>query len=486
MQPPAQQQEKLKKAPHLTLLDAPRWIASAHVVGYHYYEGSCSYFYSGGVWTQFFFMLGGFLLAYSEMTRPVAKRSAMTVAQYVRKRLITIYPLYAFALMLVLFTMAPRSSFNWVTLPLHLMLLQAILPIFKKYEDGGMEFTSWEFNPVCWFLSALMVYWVLLRPLSRFCERLSLRVCYACLVALWLWSLVPTAAYVLTESKDWHMIVVNLVKANPAGFVHVFTSGVVAARIFVLTGLRDPSTGAPPAADFKQLTAATEGIPLMFRCGCSIGYLLWAVIAIVLVLNPKNQTYYIFFHTGGAIPSMALVLLGSAVGVDPIARFVFQCRVFKVLARLSYSQYVLQIPVAMFLSFYLVPENHKAQQRLPVSPQTPIFLIVYPFALLSAAYLAERFIGRPYAEWQRAQEATSSSSGKAQQTVANKTTSSISATNAAKLGDVQQRVCVDSSDVSIAESSSTCSGLDDICSISESEASFVDRPAPSQRAGEIV
>merc|ERR1719384_3119858 len=125
-----------KKAPHLTLLDAPRWIASAHVVGYHYYEGSIAYFHSGGVWTQFFFVLGGFLLAYSEMTRPVAKRQAMTTWQYVRKRLITIYPLYTFSLLLILFTMVPRTTFNWVTLPLHFMLLQAILPISWKYENG--------------------------------------------------------------------------------------------------------------------------------------------------------------------------------------------------------------------------------------------------------------------------------------------------------------------------------------------------------------
>jgi len=397
-------QDGQKKSLHLTLLDAPRWIASAHVVGYHYYEDTIKYFYSGGVWTQFFFLLGGFLLAYSEMTRPVAKRPAMTTWQYVRKRLITIYPLYVFSLLLMLFTMAPRTTFNWVTLPLHFMLLQAILPISWKNENGVREFTSWEYNPVCWFLSALMVYWILLRPLSRCCEKLSLRACYGCLVVLWLWSLVPTAAFVVTEPMEWHSIVMNLVKANPLGFIHVFVSGIVTARVFVLTCLHDAATGAPPTASFKQLMAATDGAPLLFRWGCSVGYSLWAIIAIILVLSPQNETYYIFFHTGGALPSMVLVLLGSAVGVDPIARIVFQCRVFKVLAQLSYAQYVLQIPVAVFLSFYLVPESSMARQHIPSSPQKPVFLMVYPVVLLCAAYLAERFISRPYVEWQRAQE----------------------------------------------------------------------------------
>jgi len=180
----------------------------------------------------------------------------------------------------------------------------------------------------------------------------------------------------------------------------------VTARIFVLAALRDASTEERPTPSFERLILAQEGVPLLLRWGCCAGYLLWfAMAAAVKVLSPGAPNfYYIFFHNGGAVPSMALVLLGSATGVDPIAKVVFQSKAFKVLARVSYSQYLLQIPVAIFLAYYLCPGDAKAQQRLPSSPQEPAFLASFPFVLLGAAYLAERFIGRPFTEWQRARE----------------------------------------------------------------------------------
>jgi len=393
-------------APRLVALDAPRWIASAHVVGFHFYHHTIDYFRMGGMWTQFFFILSGFLLAYAEMARPPQKRVTLSMWQYVRKRLISIYPLYVFCLLMVICNLPDRPWFDFaVVLPLQLTLTQSILPVCYPRAEGGWVVAAWGYNPACWFLSCLLVYWLLLRPLSRFFARASLRSCCAWLVGLWLWSVVPGTIW--TFAPEPKVFVDQMVRAGPLGFLHVFVAGVVTARVFVLTALRDAATGGRLTADFESLAFDAEGAPLVFRYGCCIGYMLWAAFAATFLslssadINNEDGPYVVF-HNGGILPILILVLLGGALGTDPLAKHVFQTRIFKVLGQISYPQYLLQVPVQTFLSYYLLPNNPKAQARAIDGPTEPIFLVVFPFALLASAWAAERWIVRPYTAWQRA------------------------------------------------------------------------------------
>merc|ERR1712054_423614 len=63
--------------PRFDALEATRWIASCHIVAYHFYGQQlqlAGFLMFGGHWVQYFFMLSGFLLAYSEMTKPLKRR----------------------------------------------------------------------------------------------------------------------------------------------------------------------------------------------------------------------------------------------------------------------------------------------------------------------------------------------------------------------------------------------------------------------------
>jgi len=89
--------------PQLDTLDAIRWIASIQIVLSHFYFGAntktfdLGYFsYQGKNWTQMFFILSGFILGYVEMARPTARDPKLSQLQYLRKRLITVYPVYFF------------------------------------------------------------------------------------------------------------------------------------------------------------------------------------------------------------------------------------------------------------------------------------------------------------------------------------------------------------------------------------------------------
>merc|ERR1712187_494546 len=87
---------------------------------------------------------------------------------------------------------------------------------------------------------------------------------------------------------------------------------------------------------------------------------------------------------------MLLVILGGALGIDPIAKFIFQSQAFLMLGRISYAQYLSQYLVMRFLSQYMADEKPR--------------LCIFPFALLTVAYLIERYITRVYTDFQRTRQ----------------------------------------------------------------------------------
>merc|ERR1712187_512185 len=116
------------------------------IICFHFYHPSNnsvfelgSFAENGALWTQFFFVLSGFVLSYVEMARPPHKVAKLSALQYLWKRLTTIYPTYLFVLVLTLCTMQPRSDFEWAILPLHAVLLQAWIPILSDTNQCAAQ-----------------------------------------------------------------------------------------------------------------------------------------------------------------------------------------------------------------------------------------------------------------------------------------------------------------------------------------------------------
>merc|ERR1719356_633666 len=102
-------------------------------------------------WTQLFFLLSGFVLAYAELAKPARKGGWIKgLLRYVRRRLTVIYPAFFMAL--------------------HVFLLQSWLPLCQE-EKGSVSCSPWLYNGEAWFLSVLIVYWFALRPLAEFFRR---------------------------------------------------------------------------------------------------------------------------------------------------------------------------------------------------------------------------------------------------------------------------------------------------------------------------
>jgi peptidoglycan/LPS O-acetylase OafA/YrhL len=175
------------------------------------------------------------------------------------------------------------------------------------------------------------------------------------------------------------------------GYIHVFSAGVVSARIFMLTCMRDSETAGRPTASTQKLALASKGAPVFFAYGCVLGYGLYTVLVLLLDMS-QGDDWYVFFHNGGLLPIMILIIIGGALGLDPLARYVFQSQLFLLLGRISYAQYLAQ---------YLVFKTSLLGRIEDLTTRQ----IVFPCVLLPFAYFIERFVARIYTEWQRARQA---------------------------------------------------------------------------------
>ncbi|CAE8635125.1 unnamed protein product [Polarella glacialis] len=177
-------------------LGLARFFASCHiVVGHGYAMGvtpSIWFFGWGFTWVPWFFMLSGFVLFSAHLKNP--KEESMI--QYVMRRSVTIYPLYAVSLIpsFIIAKYLGNLQADWGTLVAQCFLMQAWWP---GWTESALQMH-------CWFLSCMVVYWFFFKPLEYCFKNLSLlRTCMlmAFLFFLpWLLIMVPAIAQ---QPLDW-------------------------------------------------------------------------------------------------------------------------------------------------------------------------------------------------------------------------------------------------------------------------------------------
>eukprot|EP00913_Durusdinium_trenchii_P004461 g4140.t1 len=273
----------------------------------------------GYTWVPWFFMLSGFILCAAEMNKPRQEGPV----EYVARRLVTIYPVYAFGLLLsaCLTSAGPPC---WV-LVLQAWLLQAWVPTI----------TEWGLQMQCWFLSCLVVYWAMFpflfgslgqQQVRLMVHRMTMpqailgMVLAVCVPILYL--LIPDLFYGNASWYEYHSwglmrnfedSLVVMLKFHPMCYVHVFLLGMLLARFRIL--LHD-------IAGFKEL-------PVIMDFLAPVGYLgLLLVFNVPMAAPPYAKLSARIF---ALLPLQAAVVLGLA-GVEGL-REPFLARFF---ARLNF------------------------------------------------------------------------------------------------------------------------------------------------------
>jgi len=332
---PGKKKPPMKKAEHMTALSVVRFLASMHiVVGHLTAAGKLrgTYLASWGfTWVPFFFVLSGFVLTYARLAsgKPSAVDMPLTI---VWKRTAGIYPMYAATLCM---TAAVRMSLGRALPSVLTLLSQTVLmQSFSPYLATGSMAMH------CWFLSCLLVYWVLFRWLYLGVLRLNLAgtvsVLVACITLPWLTLAVPAA---VGSSADWYLGYRDVIddpksfwfiflKFNPLCYLHVFIFGMVLAK------LRQFLKGTRAGIIAFEGEACVTG---------ALGYL--GLLWVFLHREIRPDGALLSARLSVLLPLQGMILLGFSGNRSYLSR-VLSWRPLRVLGDLSYAQYLLQFVAA--------------------------------------------------------------------------------------------------------------------------------------------
>ena len=264
-------------------------------------------------------MLSGFVLTHARLKSKNLYRHDKAIL-FVRKRTATVYPLYAFGIGLALII-------NWWR--------DYTLPEWYELVAQGFFLQSWlpwlperTVQVHCWFLSAMLPYWL---SYDVFLHQIIYRITEvrrACLILIlltlppWLLFIFPSSfsggdpqwysthkTGSLTSATDFGVVIL---KFHPICYVHVFIFGMVLARLRQLVA--EKILMAAEGMNVQQGTLGMAGVlERLFRFGATIGYFGLLLVFNVKELRPAS-------HKLSARLSILMLLQGLVlVGLAPIS-----------------------------------------------------------------------------------------------------------------------------------------------------------------------
>jgi peptidoglycan/LPS O-acetylase OafA/YrhL len=352
--------------PLLDALTGVRFFAAFAVLARHFQGETFANFslardlgVQGFAAVSFFFVLSGFVLAYSYLG--VDGRMRGTAREFWSARFARIYPAYlvAFLTALPLFAAAVvdvRGASGAVVrlavgCPLVLMLIQSWTPWTVDYV-----------NSPAWSLSVEAAFYVAAPRCFSAVGRLSSKACLVAIVALWGASLAPPAVY-LAGIQSGHLVpsstLDRLVQCFPPFRLAEFLGGAVLGRLFLLTR---------PAIPRRNSTLSIM----------TIAATILAVIAAKRVPEPLVG--------GGLLVPPFLVLIWTLATEDGLVVRLLGSRPLLLLGEISYGIYILQQPAQRWferLSGWEVP-NH---------------FFAFTLVLIGTSWLCFELVEKPTRGW---------------------------------------------------------------------------------------
>ena len=292
------------KKEYLKSLGIARLLASQHIViGHLYAKGvtSNTYFFSYGfTWVPWFFILSGFVLTHARLN---SSNPAKTDGPYkhIAKRLSTIYPMYAFGILLtMLIRLLKGSKLPGVdVLIAQSFLLQSWVPVW----------TEKTLLSQCWFLSNLVVYWACFSLLFKLLRNRTLnQICVLLLLICCLpWLVVIVPAIDNSIDMNWYSIHqwgqsdsvediwTVLLKFHPTFYLHVFVFGMLLAVL--RDHLKQDNT--------EKLSRILRSLT---RFGATIGYI--GLILIFSIQEIKPPARKMSTRLSILLPLQGLMMLG--------------------------------------------------------------------------------------------------------------------------------------------------------------------------------
>jgi peptidoglycan/LPS O-acetylase OafA/YrhL len=268
---------------------------------------------------ELFFVSSGFLLTYTYAAR--FDHDEMNYGKFWLGRCARLLPVYFLGLLVALPVLLHTHTVTPSKMFLTIFLLQSWFPSSALY-----------WNTPAWALSNLAFCYLTLPFLLRATRHFSKTECVIFAAAAWIVSLTLSLTYLhlnpdgLTQHIDSNSVAfwLYVLKYNPLIHLPEFFIGVLAARLFTVTG---------------GFTRAHADYAFVFSI---------AIILIILLLGYSIP--YPVTHTGLLAPLLAILIAGIASGafVDKILK----PKWFVLLGQSSFALYMLHWPLLVFTAWY--------------------------------------------------------------------------------------------------------------------------------------
>jgi peptidoglycan/LPS O-acetylase OafA/YrhL len=301
----------------LAPLTSIRFLAALRVALNHFVDWESKTFWWRGLMlapisVSYFFVSSGFLLAYNYSER--VDRREMNYRRFFLGRCARLLPVYFLGLLIAF------PSLFWPS-P-HFSLGKAALTVFLVQAWSPHSALYW--NPPAWALSSLAFFYMSLPILLALTRSASKRACLSLAALAWSTSLALSLAYVYWSPDGLHDVNnhtagywLYILKYNPLVRLPEFFVGVMAGRLFLLTGGLKPKTS----------TA-------IFLVGC-------ALLLSGLLLGHKLP--YPIINSGLLAPLLALIVSSLASG--GLGARLFRPKWFILLGQSSFCLYMLHWPI---------------------------------------------------------------------------------------------------------------------------------------------
>lgn len=354
-------------------LTSLRFFAAFHVLLFHAFRlldqplGSCRTFLeAGGTSVSFFFILSGFVLAFSH-AKESTKVDLHSVRCFWRARFMRIYPLYFLGFVLSApYTVCHFLKMNSASLAFKKTAVQGIASLILIQAWVPRMALTW--NMPAWSLSVEAFFYFLFPFFAYGIWKIPRKYLKYTWLILYAVSLLGTLGFSELGSDFRAAPLVDVfLKFNPALRLPEFLIGIVLGRIFLACPYFLPS--------FPVLGLVT-------------------VLSILVSYCFSDRLPYYLFHNGLLIPLFSLLILSVALGRDHGLKWLkYPKLVF--LGKASFALYILQFPVQIgVVSLLGLGKFHSIiGQILAVS-----LVIVLP---IFVAVLACFYFDHPIQKWLR-------------------------------------------------------------------------------------